>query len=332
MSKIDEDINLKSYACDNKEEYIKYLTYKNEKDVYIDPDTTYNLKNHLFYTNLIAFLNAREDWFCQKKGVKGGAFCKKWHFVFNNYVEGNIEPCGIKVMVDGEAVLFLRSDQFGFTAPHGLNKSIRPWNSKNNPYIKYLRESKDKDKFQNVGNWVWATRSIGGSFLWPVKKCSGVWKSQYNIYRGLQSYIEDRVDLTLFEIKHYYDFKKENKECDIENYKYKSDKLYTTELSKTDSAMKMWLDHFESFEEYIEYFMFDCFVVDENDAYEVKNIITSEKIQNGYVQNIKNKNGEIKNLEIEEIEIMLENVAEASKCRSSKITDFLLLGSQSEND
>lgn len=332
MSKIDEDINIKSYACDNKEEYVKYLQYENVKDVYIDPDRTYSIKNHLFYTNLVAFLNDREDWFCQKKGVKGGVFYKKWNFVFNSYVEGNLEPCGIKVMVAGEAVLFLRSDQFGFTAPHGSNKSIRPWNSKNNPYIKYLRESKDEDKFQNVGEWVWVTRSIGGSFLWPLKKCGGIWKSQYNNYRGGQSYIEDRVDLTLFEIKHYYDFKKENKECDLENYKYKCDRLYTTELSKTDSTMKKWLDHFESFEEYIEYFMFDCFVVDENDTYEVKNIITSEKIQNDYVQDIKNKNGEIKCLEIEEIKIMLKNVADASKYRSSKIESLLLDNQSKMND
>ena len=50
--------------------------------------------------------------------------------------------------------------------------------------------------------YVYTTRTLGGSFLWPES-----WHRDYNMGRGNRSYIEDRVDLTLLEIKHYFEYR-----------------------------------------------------------------------------------------------------------------------------
>lgn len=63
---------------------------------------------------------------------------------------------------------------------------------------------KDPDAIAEfLANYVYKTRTLGGSFLWPKSLCS-----TYNKSRGIRNYIEDRVDLTLLEIKHIYEIRK----------------------------------------------------------------------------------------------------------------------------
>lgn len=56
-----------------------------------------------------------------------------------------------------------------------------------------------------VAECIWDVRTLSGCFLWPLIRIGNPWKSMYNIYRGVRSYIEDRVDLTLYKIKSFYD-------------------------------------------------------------------------------------------------------------------------------
>ena len=58
--------------------------------------------------------------------------------------------------------------------------------------------------------------------------------------RGVGSYIEDRVDLTLLEIKHALD-------GEYHKSQNKDDILYALYIKNTD-GIRTWLDHFETFE------------------------------------------------------------------------------------
>ena len=70
-------------------------------------------------------------------------------------------------------------------------------------YLEMQKNKSDKDTdavAEFLANYVYTTRTLGGSFLWPET----LWKD-YNKSRGNGNYIEDRVDLTLLEIKHYFE-------------------------------------------------------------------------------------------------------------------------------
>lgn len=73
------------------------------------------------------------------------------------------------------------------------------------------------------------------------------------------SYIEDRVDLTLFEVKEAIEKLNNKKEK-----KYKDgDGNVLIEKCWTET-MRKWLSQFESFEEYVKFFAFQPFVDEEN--------------------------------------------------------------------
>lgn len=258
---------------------------------YEDPDRLAGNKriNPKFYSDLCVFLNAKV-----KKGKE---------YIFNGkFIEyGDIN---------------LVSDQFGFAAPSlGLS----------HPYDMYLIKCKienKKDAIDKVVNWVMESRTIGGSFLWPEGIC------RYNADRGGRNpfdvegkyrggryskyYIEDRVDLTLCEIKHYFD-----------NKNYEGDILYNH--IKKDSVEEEWFRSFGDFKGYVDFFCFEPFVDKNNDymPYDIvnSNFATGEpKCIDDEDDNYRNREkNSIFQLSAEELETMFNNVNAMIKKRSNNI-------------
>lgn len=322
------------YCGDEKSEFIQlyssYLKNKCGKDIYRDPDKKYkDNTNNSFYSNLVELLNIQENKFLTKND-------EKWQYRLIEGVNapdktGFLKPPSIEVLCGNRTVLYLRSDQFGFSAPKGKINFSR--NKKKYPYDEYLIKAKADDKYEKVADWIWKTRSIGGSFLWPInpyeskkanERAKVKWQSKYNVKRGVQSYIEDRVDLTLLEVKHYYEHLNKNfgKFCKDE-YSYPNDILYTTELTVNES-MNIWLGHFHTFENYIDFFILKEFVKEENGKYFLKSIINSDKI----IEDNKEQNRKIQELALDDLEKMLNNVSEWIEERSKAIEEEKILISQ----
>ena len=224
---------------------INYSKYK-------DPDA-----NCLqFYEDLAMFLNVQE---CKVGGLNG----------IYIYRANRSYPYSIEVikMLNGKKskpIFYLKSDQFGFSAPSDKYNE--------HPYDTYLRLSEDKEKFKKVAKWLYFSRGIGGSFLWPmeINKNGKLNKNPRintdrggsNPYNKDRSYnnrynrywIEDRVDLTLLEIKRVLDYSSDEK--------ISGSILWNCCLPETN--LMKWLKHFGTFERYVKFFCFDSFVNDKN--------------------------------------------------------------------
>lgn len=250
------------------DEYEKFLRFLiNNKDYlssfwgrYEDPDSKRNCP--MFYEDLCKFLNAQEK---NINGLKG-----EFIYKFNE----EKDPYGIAVILknkeNSKPFTFLKSDQLGFSAP-SINL--------NHIYDIYLKNGGDVSK---VKEWILYSRTLGGSFLWPMEtNDEGKWieNPDYNVNRGGTqkggSYIKDRVDLTLKEIKNYLVIDGENrleeyqkKYCNSNGEKGKDYQVLYNSI-KENSNMKVWLDHFSNFNNYIEFFKFNSFI--END--EVKPLV-----------------------------------------------------------
>ena len=248
--------NLICYITDEKVEDMKEWREKYKEELkgtpkkvtnYRDPDVTYTEKNSLFYNNMAVFLNEREAKYSARLN---GKFVYKFS---SDY------PGGIEVKDEKDNFLFkLRSDQLGFSAPS---------ESKNHPYDIYIKNADYKEEaYEKVASWVTLSRTIGGSFLWPIRKCAdGKSKTEYNYDRGGSIgprnkvyYIQDRVDLTLLEIKHTFDPFYEQKFSEDRLYRYYIDDKNNGVYEET--YIKKWLKHFGTFKNYIEFFKFDDFV------------------------------------------------------------------------
>lgn len=275
------------------EEIIDILGHK----PYVDPDGTYHYKESTFYNKLKDFLNKQSN-------------NNTYNFKHND---------GIITNIDGKE-LILRSDQFGFSAPQHKKNNKGKYISKawkyvrNNrtkysyPYGKYLLFEQNDDDLEFVASTIWSTRRLGGSFIWPIKKGSRF--NNLNINRGVASYIEDRVDYTLQEIKLFYHFYNLNKDSSVKDIydsmcnackKYN----YVPEILKGDDKdlIFIWLKHFGSFKNYINFFMFDKDFVDED--YNVINIVTGKKIEVNKEQVITEKIISIDSLSKKDIKKML---------------------------
>lgn len=225
-----------------KTSYVSELKKSNSvRALYCDPDTTYkkSLDNH-FFERLVTFLNEQEDHFSKEKDLdKKPRLEGKYAYTF----EVNK---GIKVKSDNtKDSFYLKSDQLGFSAPT---------NEKVYPYDLFLIKSRDIDKaLKQVANWIVSSRTIGGSFLWPEQ-----FYKKYNLSRGgkidskNKYYIQDRVDLTLWEIFYWY----ENNDSSNK----KVIKMTSVNDTKATDALEKWLSHFKTFETYIEFFCFQDFV------------------------------------------------------------------------
>ena len=217
-----------------KGEIIKDKSESSNK-LYIDPDKK---ENEEFYRELSNFLNASR---ISRKNNKILSF------------EANEAPYGMitvyyKDKYGNKQHFTVHSDQFGFSAVPCI------YFRKNYPLSRYLEMQKNKsDKDPDavaefLANYVYTTRTLGGSFLWPET----LWKD-YNKSRGNGNYIEDRVDLTLLEIKHYFEYRDLD---DKKKFKYSGDILFRY-YDNLDA--QTWFGFFDSFEDYVDFFMFnDC--------------------------------------------------------------------------
>lgn len=274
-------------------------------DIYIDPD---NKKNEEFYRELSNFLNASR---ISRKNNKILSF------------EANEAPYGmITVHYKGqngkEYGFRLHSDQLGFSAVPCI------YFRNNYPLSRYLEMQKNKlDKRKNKSNkatdavadflagYVYTTRTLGGSFLWPES-----WYKAYNMSRGNGSYIEDRVDLTLLEIKHIYKFR------ELENQLiYGKDHLL--KQYKNQYADK-WFGFFDSFEDYVDFFMFNDFVEDISTngkkEYMPINILTGKRFKTDYPGYEMDTLKDIKEYKLKE---MLERVRDMVANRTKKMEDLI---------
>lgn len=343
---------IKSYCGFQKNDesdkgYISYLkgVIENGKSSntcpYVDPDTTYRNKNSEYYKAMASFLNAREKWLNEQK--EGKSNDEKWKY--EKWTYEFIVKEGIVVTKENKenkekALLTLHTDQFGFSAPSNID-SGRTWNYIY-PYARILRCCNYPSEYEFVTEMVYNTRTIGGSFVWPIRRTNRQKYSQYNLSRGMNSYIEDRVDITLFEIMHFYEWlktkaSKENKEND-KNYNYKNDILFTSEMEeknekgkgtgkkKENSPMEIWLSHFGTFENYIDFFMLNDFVEIKNNQYSPINLLDNGEVNISTVNGIKDRLvafGPVKASSCRVLSSMLTNLSNKIIERSKKMKPYI---------
>lgn len=274
-------------------------------NIYTDPD---GKKNTGFYKDLSDFLNAAR---ISRKNDKIISF------------EANEAPYGMitvyyKDQYGNEQHFTVHSDQLGFSAV--CLKYFR----KNYPLSRYLEMQKNKlDKLKNksdkkletvakfLSEYVYTTRTLGGSFLWPED-----WYKGYNMERGNGSYIEDRVDLTLLEIKHIYKFRElENQLIYGEDYLFKR--------YKNQYADK-WFGFFDSFEDYVDFFMFNDFVEDISTngkkEYMPINILTGKRFKTDYPGY---EMDTLKDIKEYKLKAMLERVRDMVEKRTIRMEDLI---------
>lgn len=274
-------------------------------NIYTDPD---GKKNTGFYKDLSDFLNAAR---ISRKNDKIISF------------EANEAPYGMitvyyKDQYGNEQHFTVHSDQLGFSAV--CLKYFR----KNYPLSRYLEMQKNKlDKLKNksdkkletvakfLSEYVYTTRTLGGSFLWPED-----WYKGYNMERGNGSYIEDRVDLTLLEIKHIYKFR------ELENQLiYGKDYLF--KRYKNQYADK-WFGFFDSFEDYVDFFMFNDFVEDISTngkkEYMPINILTVKRFKTDYPGY---EMDTLKDIKEYKLKAMLERVRDMVEKRTIRMEDLI---------
>ena len=311
---------MKSYCWDNKgkEETEKYEFVKKYAEwienprqgecPYSDPDEVNNninyVKNSEFYKALTVFLK------CSKKKIQ-----ESCDFVLEFKEPTDLEDKSrkkpgdrsITVQKDENDYLYLTSDQFGFSAISNENQT---WSPLMYPYAIYERCYKGDKSL--IGDTIWYTRTIGGSFLWPKADQKG-WSSLYNTNRGVNSYIEDRVDLTLYEIKEYLDYRNKrkqglDKEKPINNLLFNviedaekkeasacknckdKDECDKDKCHKVEgNELQKWFSLFENFETYVKIFGFYDFVNKEDDEYYPKDIFTGKSITKDNISEYREK-------------------------------------------
>ena len=297
---------MKSYCWDNKgkEETEKYEFVKKYAEwieepqgtcPYKDPDEVGN--NPQFYSDITKFLTKQ----------KGNYFDKELEFKEPTKSRKKPGDRTITVQKDENDYLYLTSDQFGFSA---ITKEDRTWSPLKYPYAIYERCYKGDKSL--IGDTIWYSRTIGGSFLWPKADQKG-WSSLYNTNRGVNSYIEDRVDLTLYEIKEYLDYRNKrkqglDKEKPINNLLFNviedaekkeasacknckdKDECDKDKCHKVEgNELQKWFSLFENFETYVKIFCFDDFVNKEDDEYYPKDIFTGKSITKDNISEYREK-------------------------------------------
>lgn len=201
----------------------KKIAYYN---IYMDPDKKESID---FYNDLSDFLNAASCEHRKDLLFKANGLSKKGIMVYRKK--------------DKKEYFTIQSDQLGFSAVPWIYFSTKY------PLSRYFEMQKNKEAAQFLAKYVLTTRTLGGSFLWPETL-----HEQYNKYRGIRNYIEDRVDLTLLEIKHYFEYRELD---DKKNFKYSGDILFRY-YDNLDA--QTWFGFFDSFEDYVDFFLFNGFV------------------------------------------------------------------------
>lgn len=263
----------------------KKIAYYN---IYMDPDKKENID---FYNDLSDFLNAASCEHRKDLLFKANELSKKGIMVYRKK--------------DKKEYFTIHSDQLGFSAV--------PWIYFSNKYplSRYFEMQKNKEAAQFLADYVLTTRTLGGSFLWPET----LWKG-YNRSRGCAK-IEDRVDLTLLEIKHYFEYRDLD---DKKKFKYRRDILFSR--YKIPDA-QTWFGFFDSFEDYVDFFMFNDFVDKDKQTKEYTpiNILTGKAFETDYPGY---KTNTLKEIEDEkQLKAMLDLVMRKVKTRSEKMEDLI---------
>lgn len=118
-----------------------------------------------------------------------------------------------------------------------------------------INEISDED----IGRSILLCRTIGGHMLWPVHKVPTI-----NTARGGKSSFFDRIDLTLYEIKRYYEGKTF---CAFDGKR----SLWNVISSGNDE--RAFFSMFTDFKNFIDTFYLNSFV---NDKYEVISLVRSD--------------------------------------------------------
>jgi len=316
---------------DFKSEYEKYLENPSEeKCPYKDIDAADN-EDENFYMDLAEFLTK--------------ALNSKYEFEKPNKPNKSDKPFAIRFQDSNPPsenpdakYIYLRSDQFGFSAP----RASMAWNGEiSYPYARYLSVNLDdnkgadeKEKRRFVAECIYETRTIGGSFIWPIVNTSGKWCSTYNKERGARTYIEDRVDITLHEVSCFYDVYSQIKEkyyssfeeeyTDfIERYEEECPKniLFSRCQGEDEKkAMYRWLKIFETFNGYVVALKFDDFVIkSEEGKYLIRDMASNGGESTLNIAKIK----PIRQMNPDELYTLLTNVKERTESRSKAIEKVL---------
>ena len=287
---------------------------------YFDIDTIDDNWLCSYFWELTQFLNKREIWLKGKMGKTYRTYqyiapnqCKKPEK--RNCQEQGSDENEIIVKGDNNEEKFrLKSDQFGFSVggsreafdshPYGylcelVEKKTENWDKE--------KAKKEKDRvYKMIAECIYHTRTLGAGFLWG----KAIWDT-YNTARGGSKnswknkqyyYIEDRVDLTLLEMKHLFEWIKQicmdGKEhwrrleniwktiLQRDGYNYTDDILWCkikNQIQKNDTQEEVleyiqWLLHFGTFENYLQFFYLDDFgdFVDEDKTWMPFDIMKSK--------------------------------------------------------
>lgn len=307
---------------------------------YVDPDCVGDVRKTDFYNDLTDFLNGREKEL--EKELRSSYFflppayapqTPKWlekHEDKKNSVDGKIIT--VEEKNDTDRLFRLKSDQFGFSAAETIYEENRRHKYPLSRLLYFYEEQKKEEQEKTINRiteCVKNSRTIGGSFLWPVP-LEGRCDFRYNMSRGVNSYLEDRVDLTLLEIKHVINGRNNNnfEKCKSDIWLYDEYEKDGQE-QKVNTHMKQWFDHFDSFQEYVEYFMLEPFcqkVIEEDSEkgydYIPVNIIDGELIDEKKIDEYcksTEENWAVRNLEEKEILNMLDRLEEMILIRTANM-------------
>lgn len=275
----------------------KKIAYYN---IYMDPDKKESID---FYNDLSDFLNAASCEHRKDLLFKANGLSKKGIMVYRKK--------------DKKEYFTIQSDQLGFSAVPWIYFSTKY------PLSRYFEMQKNEEAAKFLTDYVLATRTLGGSFLWPES-----WYKAYNMSRGNGKnnksdnkdnnigYIEDRVDLTLLEIKHYFEYRELD---DKKNFKFSKDRLFV-HYKKTDA--QTWFGFFDSFEDYVDFFMFNDFVYKDKQTKEYTpiNILTGAPFEKDYLNYEKDV---LKVLEEDKLKAMLDLVMDKVANRTKKMEDLI---------
>lgn len=263
----------------------KKIAYYN---IYMDPDKKESID---FYNDLSDFLNAASCEHRKDLLFKANGLSKKGIMVYRKK--------------DKKEYFTIQSDQLGFSAVPWIYFSTKY------PLSRYFEMQKNEEAAKFLTDYVLATRTLGGSFLWPES-----WHRDYNMRRGIGSYIEDRVDLTLLEIKHYFEYREL---VDKKNFKFSKDRLFV-HYKKTDA--QTWFGFFDSFEDYVDFFLFNDFVDkdEQTKEYTPINILTGEPFEKDYLNY---EEDVLKGLEEYKLKAMLDLVMDKVKTRSGDMEKLI---------
>ncbi len=252
---------------------------------YYDPDGSDKRKMRTcsYYWELTQFLNKREIWL--ERGRVGETRykyiapnnCKKPEEVEKKGQEKGSDTNEIIIKgKNNEEKFRLKSDQFGFSVGEKKREEIfdkHPYGYLCKLVEKEKKEEKDR-VYGVIAECIYHTRTLGGGFLWQVDAGTQNGIYEYNSGRG-KPYIEDRVDLTLLEIKHLFDWielemPEENaqKKEAVDLFNRIGDETKNGLYAKVKKCKERpgvseyikWLLHFGTFENYIKFFCFDEFV------------------------------------------------------------------------